>query len=153
MTVPGNKPQIRKRSVLFASEAALLSLLIAAAGPLSHTLRLVRVNPENANTGTATPQRGEFALEFSGAWIEAGLHPKPAPAGKPSGGKHVQLLQALSADFDTASHFRAPIADAPPALAIVIPPWVVTPVARTSALPPVAAPQELIPSGRGPPRA
>ena len=153
MTVAGNKPQIRKRSVLFAAEAALLSLLIAAAGPLSHTLRLVRVNPDGANSGTAAPQSGEFALVFSGAWIETGQQQKPAPDGRPASGKHVQLLQALSADFDTASHFRAPIADAPPAPLAVVPRPIAIPIAFISTFSPLAAPRELIPSGRGPPRA
>jgi hypothetical protein len=129
-----------------AALALILSVLIAAAGPLSQTLRLVRVDPHTA----------DYSLVFTGAWSEATQQFDTAPKSSDTNTKSpkpTQSFQALSGYFDTASAFQAPLADIPqqPLTAPTQVSVVSSPVCV--ALPVAESPPSFIPSSRGPPRA
>ena len=138
-------PRLRgeKSSVVLA---LTLTLLIAAAGPLSQTLRLVRADPRAA----------VYRLVFSGAWTEAAPHSgREKPSGTKMPAKPAPSLQALSGYWDTASAFQAPgaNADVPPQPLLKTPQPLAVPSPLCIALPAAESPPSFLPSSRGPPRA
>ena len=136
---------------LFSAVAALMSLLTAAAGPFSQTVKVVRVD-------TATPENrtGDFELEISAidlapqpentpAKQKSQTHPQSAPE------KSAKIAQPLSGHWESAAQIDLPLADVPAATALVSPAWTraqITDVPHTEVFSSHQAP---IKAGRAPP--
>ncbi len=136
---------------LFSAVAALMSLLTAAAGPFSQTVKVVRVD-------SATPENrtGDFELEISAI----DLAPKPEDtSSKPKQQTHSQsapeksakIVQPLSGHWESAAQIDLPVADVPAATPLVSPTWIhasSTDVPNTAV---VSSHQAPIKAGRAPP--
>ena len=146
--------QFLKRNVtLYSAVAALMSLLIAAAGPLSQTVRVVRTEITSAHGQRLAT---EYALVFGA--IDERSQPRDAQTRKtqphqPNGETSAKFEQALSGYWDTAAQSQAPLLDLPATPALLVPVRVAVASSATAFVVFPPATQVPIKSGRAPPLA
>lgn len=135
-----------------ATMAAAMALFTVAAGPISQTLAVARVDAADSQNQNGS----EFKLVFAGAWDESAAE-KSTEAGAPNKNdskpaKHDSLVRPLSEQWDTAKivHFSA--ADMPADVVQFQHGLIALVVAEPAPIPVYAPPHAPIRPGRAPPQ-
>lgn len=161
MSESGTKPTVRAMP-LFSAVAALMSLLTAAAGPFSQTVKVVRADatPVQKSSGQKSSESltSDFTLEISAIDLVPPAETAPAHKHSKTQSRNTQdktqkIVQTLSGHWESSAQTELPLADVPSSATWVAPAWTQAdsvPTRRVDAAITFRAP---IKAGRAPPHA